>query len=47
MLEHDPIVDLNLSEQDVKRYIISHGWKQVNDMFWVGDGVASWHSKKL
>ena len=30
MLEHNPIVDLNLSEQDVKRYIISHGWKQVD-----------------
>jgi hypothetical protein len=29
MLEQNPIVDLNLSKQDVERYIISHGWKQV------------------
>jgi ubiquinone/menaquinone biosynthesis C-methylase UbiE len=29
LLEHNPIVDLNLSKQDVERYIISHGWKQV------------------
>ena len=30
MLEHNPIVDLNLSKQDVEMYIISHGWKQVD-----------------
>jgi hypothetical protein len=29
MLEHNPILDLNLSKQDVARYIISHGWKQI------------------
>jgi hypothetical protein len=29
MLEQNPIVDLNLSKQDVERYIISHGWKQI------------------
>jgi hypothetical protein len=29
MLEHNPILDLNLSKQDVERYIISHGWKQI------------------
>jgi hypothetical protein len=30
MLEQNPIVDLNLSKQDVEQYIISHGWKQVD-----------------
>ena len=30
MLEHNPIVDLNLSKQDVEMYIISHGWEQVD-----------------
>jgi hypothetical protein len=29
MIEHNPILDLNLSKQDVERYIISHGWKQI------------------
>jgi hypothetical protein len=43
MLEHNPIVDLNLSKQDVERYIISHGWKQVehpNKRLQVFVGVA-------
>jgi hypothetical protein len=30
MLEHNPIVDLKLSKQDVERYIIDRGWKQVD-----------------
>jgi hypothetical protein len=30
MLEHNPIVDLNLSKQDVERYITSHGWQQID-----------------
>jgi hypothetical protein len=29
MIEHNPVIDLNLSKQDVERYILSHGWKQV------------------
>jgi hypothetical protein len=29
MIEHNPILNLNLSKQDVESYIISHGWKQV------------------
>jgi hypothetical protein len=29
MIEHNPIIDLNLSKQDVESYILSHGWKQV------------------
>ena len=30
MLEHNPILDLNLSKQDVERYIITHGWQQID-----------------
>jgi hypothetical protein len=29
MIEHNPIIDLNLSKQDVESYIIGHGWQQV------------------
>ena len=29
MIEHNPIIDLNLSTQDVESYILSHGWRQV------------------
>ena len=29
MIEHNPIIDLNLSKQDVESYILSHGWQQV------------------
>jgi hypothetical protein len=29
MLEHNPIIELNLSKQDVEIYILSHGWQQV------------------
>jgi hypothetical protein len=29
MLEHNPILNLNISKQDVESYIINHGWKQV------------------
>lgn len=29
MIEHNPILNLNLSKQDVESYIINHGWKQV------------------
>ncbi len=29
MIEHNPIIDLNLSKQDVESYILSNGWKQV------------------
>jgi hypothetical protein len=29
MLEHNPVIDLNLSTQDVESYILSHGWQQV------------------
>lgn len=29
MIEHNPIIDLNLSKQDVESYILQHGWKQV------------------
>jgi hypothetical protein len=28
-IEHNPIIDLNLSKQDVESYILSHGWQQV------------------
>ena len=27
--EHNPIIDINLSQQDVESYILSHGWQQV------------------
>jgi hypothetical protein len=30
MIEHNPIIDLNLSKQDVESYILSHGWQQVD-----------------
>jgi hypothetical protein len=30
MIEHNPIIDLNLSKQDVESYILSHGWHQVD-----------------
>jgi hypothetical protein len=29
MIEHNPIIDLNLSRQDVESYILSRGWQQV------------------
>jgi hypothetical protein len=29
MIEHNPIIDLNLSKQDVESYILSHGWQKV------------------
>jgi hypothetical protein len=29
MLEHNPIINLNLSKQDVESYILHHGWQQV------------------
>jgi hypothetical protein len=29
MIEHNPIIDLNLSKKDVESYILSHGWQQV------------------
>lgn len=29
-IEHNPIIDLNLSKQDVESYILSHGWQQVD-----------------
>ncbi len=29
MIEHNPIIDLNLSKQDVESYILDHGWQQV------------------
>ena len=29
MIEHNPIIDLNLSKQDVESYILGHGWQQV------------------
>lgn len=30
MIEHNPIIDLNLSKQDVESYILNHGWQQVD-----------------
>jgi hypothetical protein len=30
MIEHNPIIDLNLSKQAVENYILSHGWQQVD-----------------
>jgi hypothetical protein len=30
MIEHNPVIDLNLSKQDVESYILSHGWQQVD-----------------
>ena len=30
MTEHNPIMDLNLSKQDVESYTLSHGWQQVD-----------------
>jgi hypothetical protein len=29
-IEHNPIIDLNLSKQAVENYILSHGWQQVD-----------------
>ncbi len=29
MIEHNPVLNLNLSRQDVESYIIDRGWKQV------------------
>ena len=29
-IEHNPIIDLNLSKQDVESYILSHGLQQVD-----------------
>lgn len=29
MIEHNPIIDLNLSKQDVESYILDHGWQQI------------------
>jgi hypothetical protein len=29
MIEHNPMIDLNLSKQDVESYILSHGWQQI------------------
>jgi hypothetical protein len=30
MIQYNPIVELNLSKQDVEIYILSHGWRQVD-----------------
>jgi hypothetical protein len=30
MIEHNPIIDLNLSKQDVESYILDRGWQQVD-----------------
>jgi hypothetical protein len=30
MIEHNPVIDLNLSKQDVESYILRHGWQQVD-----------------
>jgi hypothetical protein len=30
MIEHNPVVDLNLCKQDVERYILSHGWQPID-----------------
>jgi hypothetical protein len=30
MIEHNPMINLNLSKQDVESYILSHGWQQVD-----------------
>ena len=30
MIEHNPIIDLNLSKQAVESYIRDHGWQQVD-----------------
>jgi hypothetical protein len=30
MIEHNPIIDLNISKQDVESYILDRGWKQVD-----------------
>ncbi len=29
MIEHNPVIDLNLSKQDVESYILNHGWQQI------------------
>jgi hypothetical protein len=29
MIQHNPIIDLNLSKQDVESYILHHGWQPV------------------
>jgi hypothetical protein len=30
MIEHNPIICLNLSKQDIESYILNHGWQQVD-----------------
>lgn len=41
MIEHNPDIKLNLRKQDVEKYVVSHGWQQVehpNKYFQVFDG---------
>jgi hypothetical protein len=41
MIEHNPDIRLNLRKQDVEKYVVSHGWQQVehpNQYFQVFDG---------
>jgi hypothetical protein len=42
-IEHNPIIDLNLSKQDVESYILARGWQQVdhpNKKLQVFDGAV-------
>jgi hypothetical protein len=50
MIEHNPNIKLNLRKQDVERYVVSHGWQQVehpNKYFQVFDGELDYDGNPI
>jgi hypothetical protein len=50
MIEYNPDIKLNLRKKDIEKYVISHGWQQIehpNKHFQVFDGVPNNDGKPI